>query len=97
GRAGDVHGEQLPQRPAEHVPVHVVAHGLPPEGPKRSVLMAPAPWPARTSRSATASTNPVGPHTNTAGESSGGHPADASVVALIRPVGSVDPGGAVLV
>src|SRR5204863_341293 len=49
-RAGDVHAEKLTQRPAEHIPVHVVAHGLPPEGPKRSVLMAPVPWPARTSR-----------------------------------------------
>src|SRR6266516_2102383 len=97
GRAGDVHTEQLAQRPAEHVPVHVVAHGLPPEGPKRSVLMAPVPWSARTSRSAPASTNPVGPHTNTAGDSSGGHPAEARVVALIRPVGWPEPGGAVRV
>jgi hypothetical protein len=54
-------------------------------------------WPADTSRFAAVSTNPVGPHTNTAGFRSGGQPEDASTVALIRPAGIGDPAGAVRV
>src|SRR6516164_10563828 len=91
---GDVHREQLSQHPSQHVPVQVVAHDCPPEGPNRSVLMARGSWPASMSRSASASTNPVGPHTNTAGAWLAGNPAAAMTLPLIRPVGSPDPAGA---
>src|SRR5438552_12160789 len=44
--------------PAEHVPVQMSTHDWPPEGPKRSVLMARGLWPALTRTFAAASTNP---------------------------------------
>src|SRR4029077_3884428 len=93
GRGGDVHGEQFAEFPAEHVPVQMGTHHWPPEGPKRSVLMARGLWPALTRTFAAASTNPVGPQTNTAGWRSGVQPGAVSTPAPIRPGGTGQPGG----
>src|SRR5215472_11544865 len=97
GRGGDIHGEKFSKCPAEHVSVEVGAHDWPPEGPKRSVLMSRGSWPALTRRFATVSTNPVGPHTNTAGLWSGAHSGAVSAPAPIRPGASGQPGGVVRV
>ena len=40
-RAGQVNGEHLAERPGEHVAIQVGVHAWPPEGPNRSVLIAP--------------------------------------------------------
>jgi hypothetical protein len=66
-----------------------------PVGPKRSVLIVAAAWPASTSRDVAASTKPDGPQTKMSGLAAGGGASRAITAASMRP--ACTPGRADLV
>src|SRR5690348_1052632 len=80
--------EDLAQHTTDRVAVDLALVHLfhPPVAPKRSVLIALASWPMPTRSVATASTNAVGPHTNTAGESVAGHATSRIIASSTRRV-----------
>src|SRR5262249_3052381 len=88
--------EDLLEEPGDRVavPIHgVLVHDQPPLGPKRSVLMLCGSCPSCTSRSATCSTNPVGPQTNTRSWPARSAPRSRSISAFTRPDHPLQPGG----
>ena len=81
-RVGQLGAERLHEHAGEHVAIQVSSH--PPVGPNRSAWIAAGAWPSPTSRSATASTNGVGPQTKTRGASATGGPTAVSISASTR-------------
>src|SRR4051794_8172223 len=93
-RRGQVDGEQLAQRAGSRIAVEVgLCHRGPPVGPNRSVLTFAGSCPAATKRSATVSTNGVGPQTYVVAPSSGLKAYCSIRSASIRPTRG-SPGGA---
>ena len=83
-----------PSRPATPLPsVCSSSSSHPPVGPKRSAWMRRGSWPASTSRSATRSTNGVGPQTKQRARPRR-RPTPASIAASTRRASRVQPGGA---
>src|SRR4029450_2414185 len=93
---GELDDEDVLEKPGDRVAVrvHVTSfHGHPPVGPKRSVLMVCGSLPSCTSSSATCSTKPVGPQTNTRSWPARSAPSSRSISASTRPDHPVHPGG----
>ena len=90
-RRRDVDREDLAQSTGHHIAIQI-CHRQPPVGPNRSVLILLESTPPVTSTSATDSTNPVGPQTNTA--SADAPPTGASsCCASTRPIRPDQPAG----